>query len=487
MEINEVVERQMISRMRMDNPWWSSGAIREDFKTLTPRAYLESFHAMVSNRSVNRAFILMGPRRVGKTVMIYHTIQRLINNGVSPQNLIYLSVETPIYNGVFLEQLMNTAFKAIGKAFSPDERYYVFFDEVQYLKDWEIHLKSLVDAYPNVRFVASGSAAAALKKSSIESGAGRFTDFHLPPLLFYEYLHLHKQEHLIEESEINWNGKPTRIMESPDIQRLNEMFVDYINYGGYPEVAFNTEIQSNPGQYIRHDIVDKVLLRDLPILYGITDVQELNSMFAMVAYLSGNQFSFESLSQNTGVKKDTLRKYLEYLEAAFLIKIIHRTDDTAKRYQRERNFKIYLTNPSLRCALFQPITMADNEIGEMVETAVFAQWIPRLGSDISYANWRMEKKEMGEVDIVGINAARQKPDWAVEVKWSDRYFGNPNELVSLKSYMETNNLRHALVTTMTQSGLSSQPWGNLQFMPAACYAYAVGRNTLKRIKAADGF
>ena len=486
MEINEVVEKQMISRMRMDNPWWATGMIRADFMALTPRAYLESFHALVSNMGIKRAFILMGPRRVGKTVMLYHSIQRFIDNGISPQNLIYLSVETPIYNGIPLEQLMHTAFKAIGKAFAPEERYYVFFDEVQYLKDWEIHLKSLVDAYPNVRFVASGSAAAALKKSSIESGAGRFTDFHLPPLLFYEYLQLHHQEHLVKESEVNWNGQPTPVLESTDIQRLNELFIGYINYGGYPEVAFNTEIQADPGQYIRHDIIDKVLMRDLPILYGITDVQELNSMFTMIAYLSGNQFSFESLAQNTGVKKDTLRKYLEYLEAAFLIKTIHRTDNTAKRYQRERNFKIYLTNPSLRCALFQPITTADAEIGEMVETAVIAQWVPRLSDDVSYANWRIGKKEMGEVDIVGINAARQKPDWAVEVKWSDRYFENPNELSSLKTYMETNHLTQALVTTMTQSGLVGQSWGNLQFMPAACYAYLVGRNTLKRGKSRVG-
>ena len=487
MVTNELVEKQMISRMETDNPWWSSGAIREDFMALMPRAYLESFHSMVSNQGVKRAFILMGPRRVGKTVMIYHTIQRLINEGVAPKNIVYLSVETPIYNGVALEQLMHTAFKAVGKAFSPEERYFVFFDEVQYLKDWEIHLKSLVDGYPNVRFVASGSAAAALKKSSIESGAGRFTDFHLPPLTFYEYVQLHKQESLLTESQVGWNGRTMHIVESTDIQHLNHLFIDYINYGGYPEVAFNTEIQADPGQYIRHDIIDKVLMRDLPILYGINDVQELNSVFTMIAYLSGNQFSFESLSQNTGVKKDTLRKYLEYLEAAFLIKIIHRTDDTAKRYQRERNFKIYLTNPSLRCALFQPITVADNEIGEMVETAVFAQWIPRLGTDISYANWRVSKKEMGEVDIVGINPARQKPDWAVEVKWSDRYFENPDELSSLKSYMTTNHMPHALVTTMTQSGLSSQPWGNLQFMPAACYAYIVGRNTLKRAFDEPGF
>ena len=65
------------------------------------------------------------------------------------------------------------------------------------------------------------------------------------------------------------------------------LFIDYLNYGGYPEVVFSEEIRENPGQFIRHDIIDKVLLRDLPSLYGISDVQELNSLFTMIAYHSG--------------------------------------------------------------------------------------------------------------------------------------------------------------------------------------------------------
>ena len=52
-----------------------------------------------------------------------------------------------------------------------------FFDEIQYLKNWEIHLKSLVDRNRRTKFIASGSAAAALRMKSIESGAGRFSDF----------------------------------------------------------------------------------------------------------------------------------------------------------------------------------------------------------------------------------------------------------------------------------------------------------------------
>ena len=122
----------------------------------------------------------------------------------------------------------------------------------------------------------------------------------------------------------------------------------------------------------------------------------------------------------------------------------------------------------------------------MVDTTVYSQWIPRMGVDIAYANWRQGRSEMGEVDIVGLNLGRQKPDWAVEVKWSDRYYENPDDLKSLRAFMQTNGLTQALVTTLSHSGLKSLPWGNLQYMPSACYAYIVGRNTLTRTRDAMG-
>lgn len=482
---NELIEKQIIGRLRVDNPWWTENEIASYYANMHPRLYLDIFYPLVTEAEIRRAIILMGPRRVGKTVMLYHTIQRLIADGVSPQNIIYISVETPIYNKILLEQLFNLAKQALGKSDSK-EHFYVFFDEIQYLKDWEVNLKSLVDTYHNVKFVASGSAAAELKKRSDESGAGRFTDFHLPPLTFYEYVHLKDYAQLMLPMEIEWaNGNITG-NTTIDISKLNKLFIDYINYGGYPEVVFSQRIQENPGQFIRHDIVDKVLLRDLPSLYGITDVQELNSLFTMIAYHSGAQFSYEGLSKDSGVKKDTLRKYIQYLEAAFLVKKIRRSDDTAKEYRREMLFKLYLTNPSLRCALFQPIDENDEVIGNMVETAIYAQWIPR-NANIAYANWNEGNMKKGEVDIVGINEAKQKPQWAVEVKWSNKPYANPSsEMKSLETFMKTNGLTHAIVTSITEMGKKEMPYGILQFMPAACYAYTVGENTLKATKESFG-
>ena len=206
----------------------------------------------------------------------------------------------------------------------------------------------------------------------------------------------------------------------------------------------------------------------------------------MIAYHSGSQFSYEGLSKDSGVKKDTLRKYIQYLEAAFLVKKFRRADDTAKEYRREMLFKLYLTNPSLRCALFQPIDDNDEVIGNMVETAVYAQWIPR-NVNIAYANWNEGNNKKGKVDIVGINEAKQKPEWAVEVKWSNKPFNNPStELKSLETFMKTNGLTHAIVTSISETGKKDVPFGCLQFMPVACYAYTVGENTLKVAKMSFG-
>ena len=56
----------------------------------------------------------------------------------------------------------------------------------------------------------------------------------------------------------------------------------------------------------------------------------------------------------------------------------------------------------------------------MIETAIYSQWIPRK-DHIAYANWKIGRTQ-GEVDLVGINDALQKPCWAVEIKWSNRFF-----------------------------------------------------------------
>jgi uncharacterized protein len=467
---------KIVDRLRYENPWWVNRQIPAAYSSMAKRLYFSLFCPYVVERSVRRALVLMGPRRVGKTVMLFHSIQQLLIENVNPHKIFFVGIDNPIYVHLSLEDVVTLCKQAFNQ--NNLNGCFVFFDEIQYLKDWERHLKVLVDAYPETKFVVSGSAAAALKWHSTESGAGRFTEFMLPPLTFQEFIHLKNMTHLIYKGETRYGDNQIPYCLAHDIKALNKEFMQYLNFGGYPEVVLSEKIQSDMGKYVKNDIVDKVLLRDLPSLYGIKDVQDLNRFFTYIAYNNGNAFSYEAMSKESGIQKETLKKYLDHLEAAFLIKVLNKVDAKANRLKRVTSFKVYLTNPSLRTALFSPIGETDSEMGNMVETAVLSQWMHREQLDLTYARWKEGRGE-GEVDLVLVDNKNYKPIWGVEIKWSNRYFEKPTELKSLIQFCKSNNFMQALVTSIDQSGVKKIDNLALSFLPAAVYSYNVGDITLK--------
>ena len=421
----------------------------------------------------------MGPRRVGKTVMLQQVVAELISEGFPRLNIFFASIDTPIYSGMRLDELL--ALFAEETFCKSDGRRVVIFDEIQYLKDWEVHLKVLTDKFPNTRFIASGSAAAALRLKSQESGAGRFTDFFLPPLTFSEFLNFSDMEYRLIQPD--GGGSPRRF-KTDQIDILNRYFLDYLNFGGFPEAVLNPEIQKDTSRYLGRDIIDKVLLRDLPSLYGIQDIQELNRLFMKIAYHSGQEISLEGLSSSSGIAKNTIKRYLEYLEAAFLIVRVRRVDDNGRTFQRERNFKAYLTNPSMRAALFAPLVEDDEAMGSMAETAIFSQWFhsPEM-ANLHYARWKQGRTDL-EVDLVKVDNAKLKPTWAYEIKWSDRFVDQPGELKGLVAFAKKagGNMPVA-ASTKTKSSHSMIDGVSITHFPCALHCYQVGKNVSEGLPA----
>ncbi len=366
-------------------------------------------------------------------------------------------MDHPLLRGRSLESLIGLFAEASGT-----RPQFLFFDEIQYLKDWERELKSIVDHSPDIRILVSGSAAAALKRKSTESGAGRFTDFLLPPLTFPEYLELATSDPAIQQVDDAYCN----------ISLLNQQFADYINYGGYPELALHEAVRNDPARFIKSDIVDKVLLRDLPQLYGIQDIQELNSLFTSLAYNTGELVSPQGLSQKCGIGKPTIQRYIEYLEAAFLLKRIYRVDQDGNRFQRDRSFKVYLTNPAMRTGLFGPVLPNQAEFGHMVETAVFAQ---RFHDDVNlnYARWGTADEE---VDLFEV-APSLRPLEATEIKWSDADY--LSETCALVRFARKNQVKEVFLSSRTR--LETQRVGDLevQVWPSAALAYIAGLQAIK--------
>ncbi len=463
--MRQVTEVEVKKRFYLDNPWWNTDeTYTTGFKH--KRAYFDGLLSLLTEKDINRAIVLMGPRRVGKTVLLKQIIEGLITNKKNDaRNILYLSLDNPLYSDISLEKLFTYFLEE--QNLSTDDAAFIFYDEIQYLPKWEIHLKTLVDSFPNVQFCVSGSAAAALKLKSNESGAGRFTDFLLPPLSFFEYCNFKNFVPMLSGPD----------NPSQNIGESNEKFIDYINYGGFPEAVFSDSIKKNYQRFIGQDVLDKILLRDLPALFGIADPQELNRFFATIAYNSGEEFSYENLSKSSGVAKNTIKKYLEFLEAAFLIKIIKRVDDTMRQFKRTTQFKIYLTNPSIRTALFGPVDPDEDIFGKLVETAVFCQYMHNCAiSNTFYARWKGGK---GEIDLVSIDPSTQKPLELIEIKWSDRVADNIGGIKPLITASKKSNVESTLVLTKTHFQNTTISDINITFIPVAEYCYFTGKIYIK--------
>ncbi|WP_096703180.1 ATP-binding protein [Magnetospirillum sp. 15-1] len=446
-----VPEAEILRRLTFENPWWSDlGILDQLLEKMRQRSYLEPFFELMTNRGVRRAVVLMGPRRVGKTVMLRQCIRRLIHEkDVAPERILFVSLENPIYRGIYLSRILESFMEDRGYDRFAD--FYVVFDEIQYVEEWEAYLKVMVDDYPNIRFVVSGSAAAALRMKSRESGAGRFTDFLLPPLLFAEFL--------------DFIGADA----NAEINLLNRHFIDYLNFGGFPEAILDPDIRADLPRFIASDILEKALQRDLPSLYGIDNPNELSRFFAALVYNTGQELSIGELSKETNIPKNTLYKFFTFLEAAFLIHRLYRVDEFGRRPKRDTGFKAYITNPCLRTAMYGPVGPDDEIMGAMAETALVAQVVHSSVIDkFFFAKW-----DKREVDLVAVHGSGDV-FLAAEVKWSDRIERDHSGARHLISFAKKHSIARVMMTSRSLTGAFETSSVKVIYVPVAKHCLIAG-------------
>ena len=172
----------------------------------------------------------------------------------------------------------------------------------------------------------------------------------------------------------------------------------------------------------------------------------------------------------------SLRKYLDYLQAAFLIHRLYRVDQNARRFKRVTHFKVYLTNPSIRSALFGPVDADSEAMGRMAETAVISQIAQSAQSSrCYYARWKT-----GEVDLVFVDSSSQQAIEAREIKWSDRVAEHPErELRGFIDFCTTNNVPKPTVTTRTVHTDISINKLDLSFVPTSVSCLAFAKATIE--------
>jgi predicted AAA+ superfamily ATPase len=104
-KLKPIPNELIVSRMIYENPWWESNNIDSEYEAYRRRLYFELFFMLVEEMDVRRAVVLMGPRRVGKTVLMHHAIDALLTRkGVRNNKICFINIENPLYLNMGLEQ-----------------------------------------------------------------------------------------------------------------------------------------------------------------------------------------------------------------------------------------------------------------------------------------------------------------------------------------------------------------------------------------------
>jgi len=464
-------DNDLFHRLAFDNPWWEfKSDTRIQFRNPPKRTLFNSFvkHIDAFNEDgKNRPVIslLAGPLRAGKTVMLRQTVAHLIERGVKSTHIFYCNMTVPSYTAADIHVLFEMFCRRYRHG--PNAEIYILYDEIQYIKDWQKSLIDLSKLRPKTRFIAALSSGAPTITNATLTGDGQFKTFVLSPLSFREFMRLRRTEDkLFSKPDTHQDQKIA--LKHAALPALNAEWHRYVNFGGFIEgIALSKEGQPAP-TFIRDGVADRVLHKDLASLHGINDAQELNRLFGLLAFNTAREVSIDELAKALKIAKNTLRKYLDYLEQAFLIRRLPRVDRKAKRFQRAVSFKVYLTAPCLYSALFAPVPMDDQYFQRLAETALVTQWLGSNTMDqLAYSSWKT-----GAIDFMIMDKQTDIPTHVFELDWNNTYTGPDKRPQNLVNFItDTAPKAHPYILTRSQARAASMHGVDLTLVPLALYAY----------------
>lgn len=384
---------RLLEALYDQNPWWRLGQVPP---TLAKPFRRRDFFFLRNRLDAPPILGIYGPRQVGKTTLMYQLANDLIAvRKVDPRRVLFYSFDYPGTSGaegellnLILEVYSTSVLKEpIGEFRS---NVYVLFDEVSKAKAWSRLLKGWYDLRHPIKFVVSDSSQSHLSRDAARDLVGRINLQLMLPFKFSDFLAFRLGQEEVSESTLRWRdrvadslreGSPAKVLTT--YQRMAEEMVPlrrraqiqlerYLLADGFPELIASDDlalVASRLRQY-----VDLTIYRDLVRLFEIRNPKALDELVSLVASESGQRVNYNTLGKTLGLKYETLRTYLDYLESVFLVGSSEfYTRSRAKRIRRPR--KLYFRNCGLRNAitgeLHEALLADPGRLGLAVETIVF--------------------------------------------------------------------------------------------------------------------
>lgn len=264
------------------------------------------FPALKETLADNRAVVITGMRRVGKTTSLYWLLEQ-----VPSPNKIYLDLERLDYRAVFQESNYDLVLNYFrNRGLNPDQPMTIALDEIQYVPNLPSVIKYLSDHYP-IKFLLTGSSSFYLKNYFTESLAGRKIVFEMSPLTFGEFLDFRGVTYRRRTDFADMRFDPY------EFERLKDFYEDYLLFGGLPNVVLET--RPNVRRDILNDIFSSYINVDVRALADFQKIGELQQLLRVLALRIGNKIDQTKLLSVVGISRPTLVQYLEFLEKTYVI------------------------------------------------------------------------------------------------------------------------------------------------------------------------
>ena len=303
--------------------------------------------------------VIMGIRRCGKSILLKQIIDELKEKVIKEDHIIYINFEDVEYH--FIKNYLDLN-KYIKDKIKDKKKYYLLFDEIQLVENWEKVINSF-KATLNVSIFVTGSNSKLLSGELATLLSGRYVSFKISPFTFKEIVELKKLKNKEE---------------------IANAFDDYLLWGGMPQ-RFDFQDIDRIKLYLS-DLFDAIMIKDIVTRYNITNVNLFKRILEYLVTNPSQTFSPTNMleefkKEEIPISTKTIYDCLNYLETSFLISKISAYDIRGKRILSRKD-KYYLTDLGLGQVINKD---RKTQMGAYLENIVYNELLYR-GYNVSIGN-----------------------------------------------------------------------------------------------------
>jgi len=265
----------------------------------------------------DKIIIIKGTRRAGKTTLLSQIRDYLSEYG---EKTIYISVDQELTNPIFSEPKYFIRYLKEQYGVDEEKRTYILLDEFQYIKEAGLFLKVVYDiAHKYLTIIATGSSSLEISKNR-EFLTGRKVEFILNRFSFVEFLWGTSEYKYDYSWNLSRDIKDLREFYALYKKDLERRFLDYINWGGYPEVCLQGNFKKK--ETLLREIIRTYIQKDIVDFLKVGNISAFNNLISLLSHQVGNLLNKVEVCNTLGIHFKTLENYLDILKGTFIFSFL---------------------------------------------------------------------------------------------------------------------------------------------------------------------